>query len=89
MKPIELHVSYMKGRPFAAYIHLERRPGEKSVRTQEFAPEIVVDFAEDDRPIGIEVITPEAVTVETVLEVFDALDLERPTPEEVAPCAAA
>ena len=43
MKTISLQVTYRKGRPFAAYIYLDRRPGEKSARTQEVTSDLLVD----------------------------------------------
>ena len=70
MKSISLQVTYRKGRPSAAYIHLDRRPGTKSARTVELAPDIVVDFASDDQPIGLEIVDLESVTIEDILAVF-------------------
>ncbi len=87
--PISLQVTYRNGQPFAAYIYLERRPGEKSSRSQEMAPEIVVDFSADDRPIGVEIINPGVTTVEEILGVFDQLGLGRPDPAELEPLVAA
>jgi uncharacterized protein YuzE len=82
-------VTYRKGRPFAAYIYLDRRPGEKSVRTQEVTSDLLVDYAEDGRALGIKVVTPEAVTLEEILEVFDRLGLARPAEAELEPLRAA
>jgi hypothetical protein len=89
MKPISLQVTYRKGRPSAAYIYLDRRPGTKSARTAELSPDIVVDFAPDDQPIGLEIVDPESVTVENILAVFDQLGLARPDSSELAPLEAA
>ena len=89
MKPISLQVTYQNGRPFAAYISLARRPGEKSARSQEVAPEIVVDFARDGRPIGVEIVSPDATPVDEILAVFDRLGLGRPDLSELAPLVAA
>jgi hypothetical protein len=89
MKSISLQVTYRKGRPSAAYIYFDRRPGTKSARTAELAPDIVVDFAPDDQPIGLEIVDPESVTVEDILAVFDQLGLARPDGSELAPLDAA
>jgi len=89
MKPISLQVTYRKGRPFAAYIYLDRRPGEKTARSEEVGPEIVVDFAADGRPIGVEIISPDVVGVEEILSVFDKLGVGRPELAELAPVVAA
>lgn len=89
MKTISLQVTYRKGHPFAAYIYLDRRPGEKAVRTEEVTSDLLVDYAEDGRALGIEVVTPEAVAVEEILKVFDKLGLGRPSESELEPLQAA
>ena len=89
MNTISLQVTYRKGRPFAAYIYLSRRPGDKSVRTEEITSDLLVDYAEDGRPLGIEIVTPEAVPTEEILSVFDRLGLGRPADDELAPLRAA
>jgi uncharacterized protein YuzE len=89
MKPISLQVTYRKGRPFAAYIFLDRPLGQKVVRSAEVAPEIVVDFAEDGQPIGVEIVSPVATSVDEILSVFDTLGVGPPELSELAPLVAA
>jgi uncharacterized protein YuzE len=89
MKALSVEVTYRKGRPFAAYVYLDRKPGQKSARTEEAAPELLIDYAEDGTPIGIEVVSPGYVTVDDIMAVFDKLGLRRPDPEELAPVQAA
>ena len=89
MSTMTLQVTYRKGRPLAAYIYLSPRSGEKSVRTEEVTADLLVDYAADGRPLGIEVVTPGAVPIEAILDVFDSLGLGRPTDEELAPLRAA
>jgi len=89
MKHISLQVTYRKGRPFAAYIYLERRPGQKVVRSEEVAPEIVVDFDEDSQAIGVEIVSPDSTSVDEIFSVFDKLGLGRPDLSELAPLVAA
>lgn len=62
-----LQVTYRKGRAFAAYLHLSHRTGEKSAKTVA-SPDglLVVDYAADGRPLGVEITTPHAVTLEQV-----------------------
>jgi hypothetical protein len=48
-----LEVTFRQGRPFAAYLYLPRRPGEKSYRTRRIEPGLMVDFNRRGRPIGI------------------------------------
>ncbi|HEV8603930.1 MAG TPA: DUF2283 domain-containing protein [Tepidisphaeraceae bacterium] len=48
-----LEITYRQGKPFAAYLYLERRPGDKSARTEPH-DSWIVDFAPDGRVIGVE-----------------------------------
>lgn len=59
-----LQITYRKGRAFAAYLYLSHATGEKSART-EASPDglLVVDYAGDGRPIGVEITAPDAVTL--------------------------
>lgn len=83
-----LQVTYRKGRPFAAYIHLGQGARQRSIRSEEFAPEVVVDFGAEGRPLGMEIVSPEVTSVEDVLKVFDQLGLGRPQAGELAPLVA-
>lgn len=60
-----LLVTYRKGRPFAAYVHLSHATGEKSVKT---VPShdglLVVDYAGNGQPIGVEITAPLTVPLE-------------------------
>jgi hypothetical protein len=62
-----LQVTYRKGRPFAAYLHLSHPTGEKSARTVA-SPDglLVVDYGDTGRPIGVEITAPQAVPLERV-----------------------
>lgn len=89
MRDRYLEVTFRKGRPLAAYLYLPREPGEKSARTEQAGPGLVVDFAEDGRPIGLEITAPQAVTPEQVNEVLESLGVDGLGPDELAPLAAA
>ena len=89
MRPISIQMTYRKGKPFAAYIDLGGQAGERSVLSEEVGVGIVADFAEDGRALGIEVVSPDNVTVDEILEVFDRLGLGRPTADELAPLVVA
>ena len=89
MNAISIQITYQKGRPSAAYIYLQRRQGVKTARSEEVAPEIVVDFDEDDHAIGVEIISPENTGVEEILSVFDKLGLGRPELTDLGPLIAA
>jgi len=62
---------------------------EKSVRTKQAAPGLLVDFAADGRPGGVEITSPRPVTVEALNTVLDELYVERLDSDEAAPLRAA
>jgi uncharacterized protein YuzE len=89
MSAISLQITYRKGKPFAAYIYLAQLPGTKSTRTKQVGSELVIDYAADGSPLGIEVISPGFVTQEEINAAFDRLGLEPPPMEELVPLRAA
>lgn len=89
MKERYLEVTYRGGKPIAGYLHLPRANGLKSARTEEMAPGLLMDFASDGQPIGLEVTAPTKVTVEDINAALTRLGLEPVAPEEVAPLLAA
>lgn len=66
-------VTYRRGAPLAAYYYLPRRAGQKSHRTEEAAPGLLVDYARDGKPIGIEILDPEKLTLAKMNRVLRAL----------------
>ena len=89
MKTLTVQVTYRKGEPFAAYIYLAAKPGQKSARTEDVSPDLVIDYAADGTPLGIEIVSPGFVTLDEIHAVFDRLGLGRPEPLELAPLRAA
>ena len=89
MSLLSLQITYRNGEPFAAYIYLPRPPGTKVARTEQVHSELVVDYAPDGAPLGIEIVSPGAVSIAEINAVFDELGLHRPDPEELAPLKAA
>jgi hypothetical protein len=85
MRARYLEVTFRKGKPLAAYLHLPRATGVRSARTEQMAPGILVDFAASGEPIGLEITAPSQVTVEQINAVLRALGLTTLTPEELAP----
>jgi len=62
-----LQVTYRNGKAFAAYLHLLHQTGEKSVKTVPSADGLlVVDYAQDGKPIGVEITAPSAVPLDRV-----------------------
>jgi len=69
-----LQVTYRKGRPFAAYLHLSHATGEKSARTVA-TPDglLVVDYNGAGEPVGVEITAPRAVTLERINQLLASL----------------
>ena len=57
-----LEVTFRRGRPFAAYYYLSGKAGRKSHRSRRIEPGLVIDFARNGEPIGIEITAPGAKT---------------------------
>ncbi|PYQ86913.1 MAG: hypothetical protein DMG03_06470 [Acidobacteria bacterium] len=54
-----LQVTYRKGKPFSAYLHLSHQTGEKSARTVPSTDGLlVVDYGQNGKAIGIEITAP-------------------------------
>jgi hypothetical protein len=80
-----LEVTYRRGRPLAAYVSLPRKAGDKSVRTEQPFPGIVVDYAADGRPIGIEITSPKAVKLNNLNRVLDGMKQGKLSESDWAP----
>jgi len=89
MKQSYLEVTYRRGRPLAAYYYLPRQDGDRSVRTERVEGGLLVDFAADGRPIGIEIPSPTRFDVRTLNEVLVRLGQKPAQPEDLAPLVAA
>ena len=64
MKQRYLEVSYRRGKPLAAYLYLPRRADDRSGRTERHEAGLIIDYAPDGRPIGVEITAPQAVPLE-------------------------
>ena len=85
-----LQITYRKGRPFAAYLYLSRPSGAKSARTEASAKGLlIVDYAADGQPIGIEITAPAAVTLDQVNALLARLDQPPLREEDFRPLVAA
>ncbi len=83
-----LEITYRKGKPFAAYLYLDRRPGDKSFRTERHETWIV-DFAPDGRPIGIEFTRIGAVDLPGLNRILAAAHYPALSQTDLAPLQAA
>ena len=80
-----LEVTYRNGRPFAAYYRPLGVHSRKSVRCKEVKPGMVIDFAADGSPLGIEIIEPRRLTVSAFNRVLRTLGFPRVTASDLAP----
>ena len=84
-----LQVTYRKGRAFAAYLHLSHPTGEKRAKTMASKDGLIVDCGSTGRPVGIEIIAPQAVPLERLNQVLADLGETPLAEEEYLPVRAA
>jgi hypothetical protein len=84
-----LEVTFRKGKPLAAYIHLPRTTGVKVSRSEERGGGLVVDFAATGEPIGVEITSPSLVDLTTVNRLLHDLGVSELPTEDLAPLWAA
>jgi uncharacterized protein YuzE len=89
MSEVFLEISFHGGKPFAAYLRLPRDHGAKIARTREVRPGLVVDFAADGKPMGIEIVHPSQTSAETILAVIEEVHAAPVSLQELAPLRAA
>ena len=89
MKHSYLEVTYRKGRVLAAYYYLPRRDSDKSARTERTTGGLLIDFAADGRPIGIEIHSPSRFAPSDLNEVLKRLGQTPVDKEDIAPLVAA
>lgn len=83
-----LEVTYRRGKPVAAYLYLPRHENDKSRRVVQEGQGIVVDITEDDRPIGIEILSPQHVSLALLNAVLAKYALPPLDRQEMGPLAA-
>jgi uncharacterized protein YuzE len=89
MKSAYLNVTYRHGRPIAAYYHLPRRSGDVVATTDEAGEGMLVDYAADGRPIGIEITEPTLLDLVDFDRLLSSLGCEPAAREDLAPLVAA
>lgn len=82
-----MQLSYYKGRLLAGYIYLDA-PRTKSTRSRKAEAGLVIDFAADGHPIGIEITSPEGFTLDALNRVLLSLNLAPAAPSDIGPLAA-
>jgi len=83
-----LEITYRQGRPLAAYLYLPRRENDKSQRVIQEGHGLLVDMAEDNRPIGIEILSPQEVSPAVLNEILAKYRLPPLERGELAPLVA-
>ena len=89
MKEMYLEVTFHAGKPLAAYLYLPRNEGDRSAQVRKHGSGLLVDLADDGRPIGIEIAIPSLVTVEAVNKILDSYGLHQIDEAELAPLKSA
>jgi uncharacterized protein YuzE len=89
MNSAYLEVTYRQGKAVAAYYYLPRLPGQRSVRTRRVEPGLLIDFAKDGRPIGVEITAPSALSVTAFNRVLRELGVPPVKRQDIAPLIAA
>jgi hypothetical protein len=84
-----LQVTYRNGRPLVAYLYLPRKIGDKSARCVRCDGGLVLDFAADGRPIGVEITAPRSTTLEVLNRALATAQLEPLSAGEIQPLLAA
>jgi hypothetical protein len=89
MKDPYLEVTFRHGRAIAAYYYLPRDADQKSARTRKAEPGLVIDFAPDGRPIGIEITAPGKISLAALNAVLKELGQAPASEADLAPVLAA
>ncbi len=90
MSERSIQVTYRKGRPLAAYVHLVHGAAKRSARTEASADGLlVVDFDEAGRPLGVEITAPGAVSLARLNALLESLGQPPLSKEDFRPVRAA
>ena len=85
MQDTYLEVTFRHGRPFAAYLYLPRRGSQKSYKTKELAPGLLVDYSRSGTAIGVELTAPEDVTLTKINRVLQEIGQPKLKRADLAP----
>jgi hypothetical protein len=84
-EPPRLDVTFERGTPLAAYLHLDPARGASPAHRVAVRPSVLVDYAADGSPIGLELTAPERTDVAAVNDVLRTLGVAPIGPAELAP----
>jgi uncharacterized protein YuzE len=89
MSKVFLEVTYLDGKPFAAYLRLPHAGSSAVTASRELGPGLVADFDADGHPMGLEIVHPSATSVAEIQRALAEIHAP-PVPEaELAPLRAA
>ena len=83
-----LELTYRRGKLLAGYLYLPRKDDDEVVRSHKAADGLVVDYSADDRPIGIEIVSPAIVSVDMICQLLKDLHCKDVSRAELAPLQA-
>jgi uncharacterized protein YuzE len=89
MKDTYLEVTYRHWKPLAAYFYLPRESGDTCAQTKRAQAGLFADFAEDGRPIGIEITAPSQISADDFMALLVRLGVPPVEKAELAPLCAA
>lgn len=84
-----LEVTFRHGHPIAAYFYLPRKPRQRVHRSVRTEPGLVIDFARNGQPMGIEITAPTKLSVAALNRVLRRLGLGAVSRDDLAPLRAA
>lgn len=85
MRSASLQITYRRGKPYVAYLYLPRKESEPVSSTARFSEELVIDYGQDGKPIGIEIVSPGYVTSAEIKALLAYLKLDADLLTELAP----
>jgi hypothetical protein len=88
MKQRYLEVTFHRGKPLPAYLHLPRPTGIKVACTMDAGHGVKIDFDGEGRPIGVEITAPSEITTAGLDEILHSFGVDALGPEDLAPLAA-
>jgi uncharacterized protein YuzE len=88
MKNSYLEVTFLHGRPLAAYLYLPRQPADKGYRTARVEPGLIIDFNRSGRPIGIEITAPAKLSAAALNRALRRFGFPTVTRADLAPLRA-
>lgn len=83
-----LEMTFRKGRAFAAYLRLEGALAQ-AARTEKITESLLVDFDEDGRAVGVEILSFDDDTVGRINDVLRSVGHPALSDHELAPLRAA